>query len=124
MKNSKTKHFFGILIFLAVFAAAAIIVMLLWNWLVPSVIGWAVINYWQAAGLLLLCKLLFGGFGKMGHGFHPGHMGHSRKAKARMYEMMKNMSIDERRAYIRSHMFGGNHMFGDSCGKREDGEQQ
>jgi hypothetical protein len=36
--------------------------MRLWNWLMPAVFGWHVINYWQALGLLILSKILFGGF--------------------------------------------------------------
>ncbi len=46
-------------LFLAVFT---FVVMRLWNWLVPAVFGWHVINYWQALGLLILSKILFGGF--------------------------------------------------------------
>lgn len=40
--------------------------MHLWNWLVPDLFSGPVINFWQAAGLLALSKILFGGFGK-GH---------------------------------------------------------
>ena len=46
-------------LFVAVFS---FVVMRLWNWLVPPVFGWHVINFWQAVGLLVLCKILFGGF--------------------------------------------------------------
>ena len=42
-------------------------IMLLWNYLIPSIIGWTTINYWQALGLFVLTRLLFGGF--HGHGF-------------------------------------------------------
>jgi hypothetical protein len=34
----------------------------LWNWLMPDIFGLRQISYWQAFGLLLLGKLLFGGF--------------------------------------------------------------
>ncbi len=51
------------LIFIAVAAAVVAIIMLLWNTLIPSIIGWSAINYWQAAGLFILSKLLLGGFG-------------------------------------------------------------
>ncbi|HEX8817540.1 MAG TPA: hypothetical protein VF753_18760 [Terriglobales bacterium] len=34
----------------------------LWNWLMPDLFGWHVITFWQALGLLVLCKILFGGF--------------------------------------------------------------
>jgi hypothetical protein len=37
--------------------------MLLWNWLMPALFGLAHISFWQAIGILVLSKLLFGGFG-------------------------------------------------------------
>ena len=39
-------------------------VKLLWNWLVPEIFGWRAISFWQAVGLLALCRILFGGFGR------------------------------------------------------------
>lgn len=39
-------------------------VKLLWNWLVPEIFGWRPISFWQAVGLLALCRILFGGFGR------------------------------------------------------------
>lgn len=42
------------------------VVMLLWNWLMPELFGLKVIGYWQAFGLVLLAKILFGGFGSHG----------------------------------------------------------
>ena len=47
------------------------IVMLLWNCVLPPVIGVGVITFWQALGILVLAKILFGGF-KGGHG-HSRH---------------------------------------------------
>jgi hypothetical protein len=38
-------------------------VMLLWNWLIPDIFGGTAITYWQAVGILVLVKILFGGFG-------------------------------------------------------------
>ena len=35
----------------------------LWNWLLPSLFGWREITFWQAVGLLALCRILFGNFG-------------------------------------------------------------
>ena len=43
------------------------VVRLLWNWLLPPLFGWREVTFWQALGLLALCRILFGGFG--GHGF-------------------------------------------------------
>jgi hypothetical protein len=53
------------------------VVMHLWNWLLPSLFGWREISFWQALGLLILCRILFGGFG--GHGSGNGHGRHKRE---------------------------------------------
>ncbi|MCX6574863.1 MAG: hypothetical protein NTV82_00560 [Candidatus Aminicenantes bacterium] len=39
------------------------VVMALWNWLMPDIFGLKRIGYWQAWGLLILCKILFSGCG-------------------------------------------------------------
>jgi len=44
------------------------VVMLLWNWLIPDLFNGPVIDFWQTLGLLLLSKILFGGF-KGGGGY-------------------------------------------------------
>jgi len=44
------------------------IVKLLWNALVPSIFGWRTIGFREALGLLVLCRILFGGFGLSGSG--------------------------------------------------------
>ena len=36
-------------------------VMLLWNGVLPDLLGVRTIGYWQAVGLLVLCRLLVGG---------------------------------------------------------------
>lgn len=99
-----------ILIFLAVVAAAIAVIMLLWNALIPSIIGWSAINFWQAAGLLALCKLLFGGFGHHWKHNRCGHkrFGYHNKEEFRhFHDAMKGMSRDERREYIRERMRKG-----------------
>lgn len=47
-------------------------VMLLWNWLMPDLFNIQYqITFWQAAGLILLARLIFG---HIGHGHrHPRH---------------------------------------------------
>lgn len=42
------------------------VVMLLWNWLLPPLFGWPAVTFWQALGLLALCRILFGGVGRFG----------------------------------------------------------
>jgi len=51
------------------------VVMLLWNNLLPALFGISTITFWQAIGLLILSKILFGGF-RGGHRHHSCH-GHS-----------------------------------------------
>jgi hypothetical protein len=58
------------------------VVKSLWNWLLPSLFGWHPITFWQALGLLVLCRILFGGF----HGRGPG--GRSRRMMAERWEKM------------------------------------
>ena len=40
-------------------ALFGLIVMLLWNWLMPDIFGLPRLNYWQAWGLQILCWILF-----------------------------------------------------------------
>ena len=39
------------------------IVMLLWNSLMPPLFSLPALSFWQALGILMLCRILFGGFG-------------------------------------------------------------
>ena len=47
---------------LAGITAFTAVVMLLWNSILPVVLHAGAITFWQAAGLLILARLLFGGF--------------------------------------------------------------
>ncbi len=68
---------------LAVAAVAALgyVVMLLWNHVLAAVINVPLIGFWQAIGLFLLSKILFGGW-KGGWGGHrSSHWKHEMKEK-------------------------------------------
>ena len=54
----------GIVVFTVLFGE---VVMHLWNWLAPALFGWRQVTFWQALGLLLLCRILFGGLGHHNH---------------------------------------------------------
>jgi hypothetical protein len=56
----------AILALLLFVALGGEVVLQLWNWLLPPLFGWRQITFWQALGILALCRILFGGFG--GHG--------------------------------------------------------
>ena len=47
----------------AFMALGSEIVLLLWNWLLPPLFGFHQITFWQAFGILVLSRILFGGFG-------------------------------------------------------------
>jgi hypothetical protein len=84
------KIFFGILLFLIAFG---FITMLLWNWLVPVLFSGPVITFWQALGLLALCKILFGSSG----GFKGrGRCGRRSRWREKMEERLQNMSPEEK----------------------------
>jgi hypothetical protein len=60
-----------ILIAIVAVAVFGFVVMGLWNWLMPALFGLHAITFWQAVGLLVLSKILFGGFrGGPGRGMH------------------------------------------------------
>jgi len=53
----------GVVLFAGVAFLFGLFVMLLWNWLMPSIFGLGEITYWQGWGLVLLAHILF----KSGH---------------------------------------------------------
>ena len=55
-----------VLAFLAFILVGGIVVQWLWNWLLPDLLGLRRVTFWEALGLLALCRILFGGFGKGG----------------------------------------------------------
>jgi len=59
------------------------LVLRLWNWLTPALFGWKPITFWQALGLLVLCRILFGGCGIRG-----AHRSHSRRRMAARWDRM------------------------------------
>ncbi len=75
----------GVLLFAAL---GGEVVKLLWNWLLPPLLGWPQITFWQALGLLVLCRLLFRGFG------FPGSSGS--RMRRRMQEHTARLTPEER----------------------------
>lgn len=93
------------LIFIAPLAIIGILVVLgigggivlqLWNWLAPPIFGWREITFWQALGLLALCRILFGGSGW--HGSNPRRRISERISK-RMEERCAHMTPEERERF-------------------------
>jgi hypothetical protein len=61
--------------FLVFMFFGGIVVQWLWNWLVPDIFGVRRVTFWEALGLLALCRILFGGFGKGGGSRGPSDGG-------------------------------------------------
>jgi hypothetical protein len=74
------------------------LVMHLWNWLLPSLFGWRQITFWQAFGLLALCRILFGGWG----GHHGPRSDMRRRISQRMDERWEKMTPEEREKFRQS----------------------
>ena len=89
----------GRFIFIPIAAAAflsltSFVVMELWNNLLPAILHVSVITFWQALGIFILCKILFG-FGK-GGGHKWGRRGFMR---AKMEERFKHMTPEEQEKF-------------------------
>jgi hypothetical protein len=91
-KPFNKKFLFFIPLGIAFFFLLPYAVMWLWNTILPGVIGVKTITYWQAAGIFVLSKLLFGHFGG-GGGHKPGQRnkwkGMSDEDKAKFKEEMQ-----------------------------------
>jgi hypothetical protein len=80
------------------------VVKLLWNWLAPELLGLSQITFWQALGLLVLCRILFGGFGLSNGGAsrRSGRMMEARigdRIRERIEERWEEMSPEERERF-------------------------
>ena len=92
----------GIGFFAAFVVIGGFAIMSLWNWLMPVIFGLKIITFVQALGLLVLSKILFGGFGG-GHRFGGGccggggHRQHFWKNK--MAERWEKLSPEDREKF-------------------------
>ena len=91
------------------------VTMSLWNWLMPAIFGLTIITFKQAIGILILGKILFGGFHRGRRGCGCGSRGrwgrHGGMWKKRWEEKMANMSPEEKEkmmAKMKNCGWGGN----------------
>ena len=78
----------GMLLFVAI---GGEVVRLLWNSLLSPLFGWREITFWQALGMLALCRILFGGLGLHGSG--------RSNFRRRMAERWQHMTPEERERF-------------------------
>ncbi len=86
------------------------LVMHLWNWLLPTLFGWRPITFWQAIGLLALCRILFGGWSGGGHRSKSGR---------RMAERWERMTPEEREKFRQSMRSRGGGLGAPASGTKE-----
>lgn len=91
MKNLSCKFRLLIpLIILGIAALLALAVLGLWNGVLTDVLDVKAITYWQALGILVLARILFGGFPRRGGGFGPPWM------RYRMMRQWQSMTPEQR----------------------------
>jgi ABC-type multidrug transport system fused ATPase/permease subunit len=108
----------GILVFLALIAGFSFVAMLIWNAIIPGLFSLPLLNYWQALGLVVLFRIFTGRFGhglfhRHGHGFHHGN---------RLREKWRNMSEEERKAFIEQEKEFRNFFHGRFSGPETNGK--
>jgi hypothetical protein len=81
----------GIFIMVVIIGALGEAVLQLWNWLLPSIFGWRPITYWQAVGIFVFCRILFGKFG--------GRPMWRSNRRRRMAERWQHMTPEEREKF-------------------------
>src|SRR5579864_876955 len=97
MIHSRFPRFILFLLFIFAFLVPlGFIIMALWNNILAAIFTIPLINFWQALGLFLLSRILFGGFPG-----RPGWAGrrHNRREMAEMRNKWFNMSPEERQHF-------------------------
>jgi hypothetical protein len=85
------RHVIGGLIFAALFALIfAVLVKLLWNGIMPAVFDLGTISFWQAFGIILLAKMIFGGIGPRYNHYHPRRIYYYSKDRRYLYKWIRN----------------------------------
>ncbi len=88
--RSKSKHILRGVLFVVSLAIGTFIVNYLWNCVVPDITGWTEINLWQTLALMVIGRILSGGFGgwrrRMGH-----------------HSELRDLTKEQKKEYLRSY---------------------
>jgi hypothetical protein len=99
IKNNRIRGLKFLTFAIVVLAGCGFLVMYLWNWLVPPIFGLQMITFWQAIGLLVLSRVLFGGFRG-----RPGGRSHGRRHFLKRWAAM---TPEERERFLSGIRQGG-----------------
>ena len=86
-----------LLFFAVIIPAIGFVAMSLWNWLMPAIFGLRMINFWQTLGLMVLSRILLGGFRG-----RPG----GRHWRGRMMARIAQMTPEEREKFFQGMRHG------------------
>lgn len=82
----------GILLAMIMALVFGVLVMLLWNWLMPAIFGLTTIGFWQAWGLVVLSHILF----KSSPHHKPSHHDHDHWEKRFKKKFFSEDEINDR----------------------------
>jgi hypothetical protein len=92
MENKRRRVYFIPVIIISAILVLGLVVKLLWNAILPPIIHAGRIDYPQALGLLILCKILFGSF-------RPGPPRGFRKGGPHWRSKLMDLSQEEREKF-------------------------
>ncbi len=108
----RRKWFFFAPLAIAAIVLFGFITMALWNALLPEIFNLPAINFWQAAGLLILARLFFGG-GPSKWNRSSAHVNPVFRNK------IKNMSPEERKEFFRNMRYHRSNWHGECFDEKE-----
>jgi hypothetical protein len=96
------RHYTGhILFFITATAVLGFVIMLLWNAIIPDLFDIPKITFWQALGLFILARILFGGIWKSGMFSSDNNKhGHNSYRDSPLYKEWSEMTPEQRHEYM------------------------
>jgi len=106
-----------------VFLLATYLLMALWNWLMPELFGLPAIGFWQALGIFVMAKILFG-FGGGGKKHQGGSRHKKRFRSSNGHGCSMGVGFDHWKHYDRFWEEEGEEAFRAYVRKTEEGDQE
>ena len=116
------KILFFAIFMIGIFFLVGYVLMQLWNWLMPDLFGLSTITYWQAFGILVLAKIIFG-FGG-GNGPGKGHKKRRLRVKQGKSSASLRKDFSEWKYYDEFWANEGEAAFKDYVRRKNDGDGQ